>query len=242
MEQIRASVAMAVYNGETYIREQVDSILNQLGEQDELVISYDKSTDSTKSIINAYAASDKRVRVVENTNGGVQNNFNNAVMHCRGEYIFLSDQDDLWLEGKVEKVLAAFAKTNADLVVHDGYFANEKLVPQEKTIFDLFGSYDNPLRNIVKCNYWGCCMAFRSDMRKYVCPFPNRYRVGHDWWIGIIIGFRGKIARVNECLILHRIHGNNQSETKRRPMKLVIQHRIALICYLLQHFLFGKIR
>lgn len=233
MSQMRVSVAMAVYNGEKYIQEQVDSILGQLGPQDELIISYDRSTDNTKKIIDEYAQNDSRVRVIENENPGVQNNFNNAVMECRGEYIFLSDQDDLWLEGKIECVLSAFRKTGAALVVHDGYFTDEFLEPFGQTIFEVYGTNDNPIRNIIKCTYWGCCMAFRADMREIICPFPNRHKVGHDLWLGVLAGMHGKIARVNICLIKHRIHGKNVT-TSRRSLPVIVRHRLALLSQLVK--------
>lgn len=232
MNEIRASVAMAVYNGERYIREQIDSILTQLGAEDELVISYDRSTDGTRAIIDGYAAADSRVRVVENTNPGVQNNFSNAVMACRGEYIFLSDQDDVWLEGKVERVLEAFARTGADLVVHDGGIADSLLKPTGETFFGVYGTYNSPIRNIIKGNFWGCCMAFRAKWRPLLCPFPNKHKVGHDLWIGVVLGFRGRITRIPECLMLHRIHGSNVTAA-RRPLPEILRHRLALIGYLL---------
>lgn len=236
VSEVRASVAMAVYNGERYIKEQIDSVLERMGSNDELVISYDKSTDSTREIIDTYAANDDRVRVVENPGrGGVQNNFTNAVMNCRGKYIFLADQDDVWIGDKINVVVRKFEETDADLVVHDGYMVDGELNILPGTIFERYGRYDNPVRNIIKCNYWGCCMAFRAHVREWVCPFPNKNRVGHDWWLGILVGFHGKIARVEECLMMHRLHGDNQSEEKRRPLPEVISHRLTLIGYLLKH-------
>ncbi len=234
--QTRASVAMAVYNGEQYIREQIDSILTQMGTQDELVISYDRSTDQTLQIIEAYAARDSRVRVVRNPGpGGVQNNFTNAVMNCWGQYIFLADQDDVWIGDKINAVVATFEKTGADLVVHNGYMADVQMQPLPGTIFDRYGRYDNPIRNIIKCSYWGCCMAFQAQLREIVCPFPAENRVGHDWWLGILAGFYGKIVRMEECLILHRLHGENQTAEKRRALGIVVKHRLTLVKLLLRH-------
>lgn len=227
--EIRASVAMAVYNGEKYIREQIDSIVDCMGENDELVISYDRSTDGTRAIIDGYAASDSRIRVIDNQKPGVQNNFNNAVMASRGKYIFLSDQDDLWLPGKIDKVVACFETTGADVVVHDGYMADENMNPQPETIFQQYGTYNSPIRNIIKCNYWGCCMAFRSSLREIVCPFPSVGKVGHDLWIGVLAGFYGRIARVDECLMKHRLHGGNVSAEHRRPLPQIAKHRMHLI-------------
>lgn len=227
--EIRASVAMAVYNGEKYIRAQVDSILERIGLDDELVISYDRSTDLTKEIIDVYAKRDSRVHVLENINPGVQNNFNNAVMACRGKYIFLSDQDDVWVGDKINVVVDAFEKTNADIVIHDGWMTDGELNPLPRTIFERFGTYNSPFKNIVKCNYWGCCMAFRSSLRKIVCPFPSEGKLGHDLWIGVLGGMYGKVVRCSECLIKHRIHGDNVSPEKRRALLVVLCHRIILI-------------
>ncbi len=229
MAEIRASVAMAVYNGEKYIRQQTDSILERMGKDDELVFSYDRSTDSTRSILEEYVARDSRVRIVENDRPGVQNNFNNAVMACRGNYIFLSDQDDIWIGDKIDVVVGAFEKTGADVVVHDGWMADGELKPLTRTIFERFGTYNSPLRNIVKCNYWGCCMAFRSSLRKIVCPFPSEGKLGHDLWIGVLGGMYGKIERVDECLMMHRLHDNNVSTEKRRALPVILRHRMILI-------------
>ena len=232
---IRASVAMAVYNGEKYICQQIDSILVQLEEKDELVISYDKSSDNTWQIIQGYAQRDPRVRVVENPyGGGVQNNFTSAVLSCRGRYIFLSDQDDMWYDNKIATVVSAFETTGADLVVHDGYMTDAELNIQEGTIFQRYGTYNNPLLNIVKQNFWGCCMAFRREIRELVCPFPNKGGVGHDIWIGILMGFSGKIVRLHECLIAHRVHGNNVTAPKTRPFFVVLEHRLWLLYFLIK--------
>ena len=231
MSEVRASVAMAVYNGEKYIKEQIDSILEVMGKQDELVISYDASTDATRQIIGEYERSDSRVRVLENKNPGVQNNFNNAVMGCRGKYIFLSDQDDKWIGDKITLMVEKFEQTGADLVVHDGYMADGALNPYPKTFFERCGTYNSPIRNIIQCNFWGCCMAFRSDLREVVCPFPNKNKVGHDLWLGVVIGFCGKIERLGECLILHRLHGNNVTSS-RRSLPVVLRHRLSLLGYL----------
>ena len=235
MNTIRASVAMAVYNGEQYIHQQIDSILERMGADDELVISYDRSTDRTREIIDTYAQNDSRVHVVENDHPGVQSNFTNAVMHCRGQYIFLSDQDDVWIGDKINEVIECFQQTGADLVVHDGYMADENLNPGPKTIFEIYGKYNNPILNIIKCNFWGCCMAFKSSVRDYACPFPTEGKVGHDLWLGIQVGLHGKIARLDKCLMKHRLHGNNVTADRRRPHPDIIRHRLTLIKLRMKH-------
>lgn len=237
MNSVRASVAMAVYNGERYINEQIDSILERMGDNDELVISYDVSTDNTKKIIDDYVLQDSRVRVVENRTPGVRSNFNNAIHACRGKYIFLSDQDDCWLGDKINVVIKTFMKTGADLVVHDGYMTDAELNPLPGTIFERYGTYDNPIRNIIKCNYWGCCMAFRSDLWKKIGPFPEDHNVCHDHWLGILAGLYGKIVRINERFLLHRVHSSNVSFKERRAIAVILRERVKFLHLLLKHLL-----
>ena len=111
------SVAMAVYNGETYLAQQLDSILRQLEPQDEIVVSYDKSKDGTWELLRQYREKYPRVRVLENQNPGINGNFNNAIAACRGDYIFICDQDDLWADNKRGAVVETFEKTGADMVI-----------------------------------------------------------------------------------------------------------------------------
>ena len=99
------SVAMAFYNGKTYIEEQIDSILRNLKEKDELVISVDDASDGSDQILKKRAQADMRIRVVKGPGNGVVPNFQNALQHCRGDIIFIADQDDVWKEKKVSKVL-----------------------------------------------------------------------------------------------------------------------------------------
>ncbi|MDR0620012.1 MAG: glycosyltransferase, partial [Bacteroidales bacterium] len=107
---------MATYNGEKYIKEQLDSILCQLGMDDELIISDDGSTDKTLEIIQHYQ--EPRVKILSNVKRhSIIGNFENALIHAKGDYIFLADQDDVWTSDKVNVVLAALATT--DLVVSD---------------------------------------------------------------------------------------------------------------------------
>ena len=105
VEEKRISVAMVSYNGEKYIRQQLDSILTQLIPQDEIIISDDGSTDRTKEIIEEYQKRDSRIRLIEGPGRGVKKNVEHVLKQCRGEIIFLADQDDIWKPEKVKKVL-----------------------------------------------------------------------------------------------------------------------------------------
>ena len=121
----RVSVAMAAYNGLPYIREQVISILKNLTAEDELVISDDGSTDKTPEFLAELAKEDARVRVVQGPGSGIKKNFENALKHCLGNYIFLADQDDIWADDKVEKMMCVFETKDVSLVMHDAVVVNE---------------------------------------------------------------------------------------------------------------------
>ena len=113
----RASVALAAYNGEKFIKEQIDSILDMMNQNDELVISYDESSDKTWQIISEYSNKDKRVKVYKDKGKGLESNFNNAVEHCNGKYIFLADQDDVWINNKINVMIAYMQKTGAKVLM-----------------------------------------------------------------------------------------------------------------------------
>ena len=109
-KNIRCSIVMATYNGEQYIKEQIDSILINMKENDELIISDDGSKDKTKQIIAEYQNKDKRIKLIDGPHKGVKQNFANAIEKANGKYIFLSDQDDIWKKDKIYKVIIKYKK------------------------------------------------------------------------------------------------------------------------------------
>ena len=115
----RISVAMISYQGAKYIEEQLDTILVTLGEEDEVIVSDDGSTDGTREILLEYQKKDARVHMIDGPKNGVKANVENALRACEGAYIFLADQDDVWMPEKVERVMAAFECNGVGLVVHD---------------------------------------------------------------------------------------------------------------------------
>jgi len=207
---VRVSVAMAVYNGEKYLKEQLDSILPQLSCNDELVISYNESADRTWEIINGYASADSRIKVVRCPEKGIKANFNSAITNCSGDYIFLSDQDDVWLEGKIDAVLDAFNKTGAAVIVHDCIITDGNLVPTGRTLFRERKATTNFFRNLIKNCYHGCCMAFSSRLTRYIIPIPANIPL-HDAWIGFQGNVYGKVVLLDKQLVMYRRHGLNCS-------------------------------
>ncbi len=221
------SVAMAVYNGGKYLKQQIDTILPQLRDWDELVISYDASEDDTLDIIRSYEQQDHRIRVFTDPGQGVIANFNNAITNSSGDYIFLSDQDDVWLEGKVERLLRCFREESPDLIIHNGVNTDENLEPVSGAFFDIYRIGDGKLKNIIKSRYSGCCMAFTKEMKNAILPIP--VAAGYDRWIATACEFLGKISYVDDVLILHRLHDGNVTPRRSFPVTKIIQMRADLV-------------
>jgi glycosyltransferase involved in cell wall biosynthesis len=208
----RISVCIATYNGGLYIKSQLISILDQLNENDEIIISDDNSSDST--IEEIISIKDKRVKIYAvKKQLGVVKNFENSLLKASGKYIFLSDQDDIWLPGKVELCLSKL-KENL-LVVHD-------CEVYERVDQDCYGkllsrSYFEDsnftlglIQNLTRNRFLGCCMAFKAEILKYVLPIP-RGVIGHDAWIGVHAMLVGKIAKIDSILVRYSRHTKNAS-------------------------------
>lgn len=221
------SVAMATYNGEKYIREQLESILKQLNEDDEIIISDDGSTDNTINIIKSF--DDKRIKIFDGPRNGVKQNFANAIEKCNGKYIFLSDQDDIWMNNKVNIVLKNFEKENCRCIVHDCIVFDSN---NNDNIFDSFYKYRNSgsgiIKNIWKNTYIGCCMAIDARMKNTILPIPNNIEM-HDQWIGLLCEKEGKSLFINDKLINYRRHGNNLSKFEHHNLLKMVYNRIILV-------------
>lgn len=229
---------MAAYNGAKYIKEQVDSILCQLGEEDELIVSCDKSTDDTETILESIRIKDKRLKVFTNPyTPGVVKNFQNAVEHTTGDIVFYSDQDDVWLKDKIEKVVKEFEDSSVAVVFHDARLTDAELNITQPSTFKLRGgARETTIGNLFRLSYIGCCMAFRAEYKPVVLPIPTIYR-SHDWWTGCLLGCgKTKMKVINEPLILHRAHGDNVTPTKRPPLWYQLQVRWIIVKNIIKRY------
>lgn len=222
------SVAMAVYNGEKYVEAQINSILNQLKYGDEIVISYDESADNTYKIISKLKQKNNCIKILKGPQKGVIKNFENAILNCKNQYIFLCDQDDIWLSNKVETVLKEFYSTKADLVIHDALITDEKLQVIKESFFTTQKCKPGFLHNIIKNSYIGCCMAFNQELRSKILPFPESIPM-HDQWIGIIAELKGKVSFLKIPLMYYRRHSGNITSIKHSDIISMIRYRIGLV-------------
>lgn len=226
------SVAMAVYNGEAYLSEQLDSILKQLEAQDEIVVSYDKSKDGTWELLQQYKNEYPQIRVLENQNPGINGNFNNAISACHGDYIFICDQDDRWADHKRSAVVETFETTGADMVIHNGVHIDGEGKVISESFFSMYRIGDGKIKNLLKPRYSGCCTTFTKSMAKKIMPMPMCLDA-YDHWIGTIGEFMGKIAYDDRILLYHRLHGGNVTPVSTRSLRVIIKARCTLLRELL---------
>ena len=197
------SVCIATYNGERFIREQIDSILRQLSSDDEIIVSDDGSTDDTISIINSI--DDKRIIIIEGPRKHSPTpNFECAMKESKGDYIFLADQDDVWKPNKVEVCIKWLQ--NYDCVVSDAEVTDSNLNPLYPSLYAIMQVRQGCIYNTVwKNGYTGCCMAFRHEVLNASLPFPKDIPM-HDIWIGNVAAYKYNVKFISEKLVLFRRH------------------------------------
>ena len=224
MNEDTIDILLPTYNGEKYLKEQLDSILNQTYKNIRLIISDDCSKDSTPKILEEYRKKDERIELyLQKENIGVVKGIEFLLKKVKSNYYMLADQDDVWLPLKVEKSIETLKKQKADLVFGDLEVVDQNL----NTIFPSFGDFMLLNRKIhkyidsYKVNYLyncvtGCTVLSKKEFIEKILPIPteSKYLI-HDHWIGIIVALNGKLAYMPEKYIKYRQHGNNQVGTNK---------------------------
>tara|TARA_R110002167_G_scaffold206691_14_gene410789 strand:- start:10812 stop:11519 length:708 start_codon:yes stop_codon:yes gene_type:complete len=227
---------MATYNGAEFLKEQLDSILKQLSANDELIISDDGSTDATVKIIEAYQ--DDRIHLFHANYGNLIYNFENALKQAKGDLIFLSDQDDIWVADKVEKSVQHLKKyalvfSNANMFYDDN-------TSESKLFFEDSKRKTGTLNNLVKVKFLGATLAFRRSVLERALPFPKHIPM-HDVWLGLIAETTASTMYIEEPLIYYRRHGNAASSTggkSKNSLYSKLKMRGYLVIYLCKRVLF----
>lgn len=210
------SIAVATYNGEKFLKEQLETIVNQTYKNLEIIICDDGSTDSTVEIIKEYQNRDRRIKLFQNEKQlGVLKNFEKAISLCSGDYIAISDQDDSWIINKIEIMLYEIQdyiliyhddilvdKTGS--VIHNSFFKSNKISIDKE--------HDT---NALMLNNWisGHACMFSNKLKNYILPIPNEIE-HYDMWIAIIASKIGKIKYLDKQLVLWRQHSTNTSGSK----------------------------
>lgn len=235
------SVCIATYNGEKYIHEQIASILQQIGNDDEIVVSDDGSTDKTLDVVRSFDAQNIHIYINKGDHGYTPN-FENALRNAHGDYIFLSDQDDIWMPDKVEACMK-YLKVN-DFVVSDALIVDG----DNKPLFDSFCEQRKSkfgfLNTLIRFSYLGCCFAFRRKVLSKALPFPkNHILCTHDNWLALVSTAFYKSAFIPLPLIRYRRYGGNASSGAKNANKSIlfmIHYRLYLLFHLIVRCLVAK--
>ena len=224
----KIDILMATYNGERYLKEQIESILNQTYSNIRLLICDDLSTDNTYNILKEYEKKDKRVKVTRNENNlGVTKNFEKLLSMVESKYYMFSDQDDVWNSDKVELSYRKLKKENADLVFTDLTVVDENLnvisksFNRLKKIYRKIIKYDD-LRMVYLYNVvTGCTIISKSSYINKIIPLPENKDILHDHYIPLLILSQGgKLSYLDMPTIQYRQHPSNQVGSKRYTSSL----------------------
>lgn len=225
------SVVLCTYNGEKYIKKQIDSILTQSLGPDEIIICDDNSTDHTCDLIKRY--DDKRIKLYRNkTNLGVTANFENGLKYCKGDYIFLSDQDDVWDKNKVEQIVAILdSNKGVNLVFTDADLIDENDMQIGKTLWDSIGfnqekNFKNELVGFLGKRYvTGATVAIKRNLLEVAIPIPEGWI--HDAWLAICASLSSGIYCYDYKSIAYRQHSDNVIGCKKKSIVEKIKERVS---------------
>ncbi|CAI6087587.1 glycosyltransferase family 2 protein [Cohnella sp. JJ-181] len=209
----KIDILMATYNGADFLREQIESVLNQSYSHFSLLISDDCSTDNTREILNEYSRRDPRITLFfQSRNLGVIKNFEFLLSRCQSKYFMLCDQDDIWLERKIEKSLEKIQNVKGILVYSDLKLVDKnanEIHPSFWGFMGLIPVSGSPWKTLLVQNIiTGCTILASSEIIKDILPFPSEAKM-HDSWIALIASLRGGVHFINEPLVNYRQHERN---------------------------------
>lgn len=221
--QPTVSVAIATYNGAPYIREQLASIVAQTECPAEIVLVDDSSTDETLRVLQEFAAdASLPVRIYKNEkNLGTAKSFEKAISLCSGDFIALSDQDDVWVSDKIATLLATIKSQSLDGIFSDAFLVDQHLIPLTPLSRTLFinSNFTPPMRRRFHAGHSLGCLLRYNVVTGATLVFHRRWiplilPIGlgwnHDYWIALLIASRGKLNFCNKPLIYYRQHPHNQ--------------------------------
>lgn len=209
----RISIALATYNGGLFLREQLDSLYKQTRVPDEIIVSDDGSTDDTITILEEYHKKYGLNYYVNNQSHGINNNFERAIRKCSGDYIMISDQDDIWFPNKIQVSLDKIKEIEKDkpaLVSSQNYVIDGQGNVVEKRLKitkDTFTCADTLLQpdGVTR----GCSLMFNRKLLDVLKPFPLTKDCLYDHYIGVVCASIGIKYNLSVPLMYHRRHGGN---------------------------------
>lgn len=230
------SVCMATYNGMHYVKEQLSTILEQLGPDDEVVVVDDGSSDATLEVVRSF--SDPRIRIFENErNLGHVASFSRALSLARNDTVIMADQDDIWLPSRVQLMAQALAKPGNLVLSSNSTFMDSNGAPVQYDCEGVTSASSTDFAGNIwsiftgRRRYYGCAMAVRREFYKVLLPIPA-YVESHDLWIAMAGNMARANVHVDENTLVRRVHGNNASIVSRPLVKKLWSRVIFAMSYI----------
>jgi glycosyltransferase involved in cell wall biosynthesis len=221
---LKISIALCTYNGDRFLKELIDSIINQTIYVDEVIVSDDNSIDNTWAILEEYHFKYPDLfKISKNEhNLGPINNFEKTIQDCSGDIIFLADQDDIWLSNKVALTVEYFNNNiHAEAFFSDAYLIGNtfKGINEKRARLWEYYNFNSSLSEKLSFFHYllyfgnvvtGACLAIRKNSINKIVPFQLKNDIWHDEWIALKLSSSNSISWINEPLIKYRIHSNQQ--------------------------------
>jgi glycosyltransferase involved in cell wall biosynthesis len=220
------SIALCTFNGDAFLKEQLDSIVNQSYPEIELIVVDDCSSDDTLNILKEYSAKYSFIKLFINPqNLGYIRNFEKAMSLCNGDFIALSDQDDIWDLNKIEKQVKAIG--NNLLIYHDSEFVDQNGESLSLHMSDIMNLYrgDQPEVFLFFNCISGHSVLMKKELRDELLPFPEAYF--HDWWMGYVGTNLGSIDFIEESLVKYRQHQKTDTNILKRKRDNTLKNPIS---------------
>lgn len=217
MQQKLIVIILACYNGEKYLEQQIESIVNQRYSNWQLFIRDDASNDNSIKIIERYCQKDSRIKNVKDQLGNLRQclNFNELIRHCLeitdSDIFVFADQDDIWFSDKLERMAEKFAQQDMPKLIFSNYYDYYDKSKEKKLVYNKAFNYtpDEFCARLLMQNWiMGCTMMLNRALLKLSYPIIIEAD-NHDNWIAIIASLCGEIDYINQPMILHRIHLDN---------------------------------
>ncbi|MCF0056994.1 glycosyltransferase family 2 protein [Dyadobacter sp. CY356] len=205
------SIALCTYNGEEFIKEQMDSLLCQSYANLEIIVVDDCSTDNTVSVLNQFVVNNTKIKLYRNDrNLGYNKNFEKAIKLCNGAFIAMCDQDDIWDTDKIKIQFEAIG--DSELIYHDSEFIDSLGNPIHFKMSDKFNFYkgNSPLPFLYMNCVSGHSVLIKKSLLDSGFPFPEGFH--YDQWLAFMAAYKGKIDFVDKCLVQYRQHDRNSTD------------------------------
>lgn len=217
----KVQILVSTYNGETYLREQMDSLLNQTYPNIEILIRDDGSSDGTVAIIKEYQAIYSNIVLFEEVNIGLTKSFLELIRKSDADYVAFSDQDDVWMKEKVLKAVEAIEGIDGPAL----YCSNQILVDTNLNPLETEGNVNEPLpafeNAVIESMCTGCTAMINKALADNIKLHMPSHAIWHDWWCYLVASYLGTVVFDKNAYIYYRQHGNNQLGSSRSAFQMM---------------------